>query len=405
MFSVLTFFVRFRYVVSMYELKPFTPIARTNWRNRYQLFGIKPLDRLQHVYCLGKTGTGKSTLLINMAFDDIYKGHGICVIDPHADTVEKLMKIIPEHRRQDVIYFDATNISSLPTYNPLHNIPQNQRQLVASEIVLIFYKIFHENWGNKLEYILRFCVLTLLDYPPATLLDIHALLVDSAFRFKVLSYTKNPYILSFWRTEYALYTPAVQASTITPILNKIGVFLANDTLRGIVGRQESISIEQCMNENKILLCNLSKGAIGDDISTILGSFLTISIQTTAMRRASLKEHERIPFYLYLDEAHSFLSSSFATMLSEVRKYGIGLFLTHQHLEQLENDVRDAILGNVGTIICFRLGLNDAKVIEKEFYPIFDFEDFINLPRYNIYIKLLIDGETRKGFSAETVLEN
>lgn len=383
----------------MYELKPFTPIARTNWRNKNQLFGIKPLDRLQHIYCLGKTGTGKSTLLINMAFDDIYKGHGVCVIDPHADTVEKLMKLIPEHRKQDVIYFDATNQSALPKYNPLHNIPEHQRQLVASELVLIFKKIFHENWGNKLEYILRFCILTLLDYPPATLLDIHALLVDKEFRLKVLGHIKNPYIISFWNTEYALYTPAIQASSILPILNKIGVFLANDTLHGIVGEQRSISIEQCMNENKILLCNLSKGAIGDDISTILGSFLTTSIQTTAMRRTSLQAHERIPFYLYIDEAHSFLSSSFATMLSEVRKYSIGLFLTHQHLEQLENDVRDAILGNVGTIICFRLGLNDAKVMEKEFYPAFDFEDFINLPRYNIYIKLLIDGASGRAFSA------
>ncbi|MBY0377493.1 MAG: type IV secretion system DNA-binding domain-containing protein [Gammaproteobacteria bacterium] len=387
----------------MYELKPFTPIARTNWRNRNQLFGIKPLDRLQHIYCLGKTGTGKSTLLINMAFDDIYKGHGVCVIDPHADTVEKLIKMIPEHRKQDVVYFDTTNQSTLPAYNPLHNIPPHQRQLVASEMVLIFKKIFHENWGNKLEYILRFSILTLLDYPPATLLDIHALLVDKEFRTKVLVHVKNPYIISFWNTEYALYTPSIQASVIMPILNKIGVFLANDTLRGIVGAKESISIEHSMNENKILLVNLSKGAIGDDISTILGSFLTTSIQTTAMRRASLEAHKRIPFYLYIDEAHSFLSSSFATMLSEVRKYGIGLFLTHQHLEQLENDVRDAILGNVGTIICFRLGLNDAKVMEKEFYPVFDFDDFINLPRYNIYIKLLINGANGRGFSAFTVL--
>jgi hypothetical protein len=405
MFSLLQICFCFRYASCMYELKPFTPIARTNWRNRDQLFGIKPLDRLQHIYCLGKTGTGKSTLLINMAFDDIYKEHAVCVIDPHADTVEKLMKIIPDHRKQDVIYFDATSQSALPAYNPLHNIPEQQRQLVASEMVLIFKKIFHENWGNKLEYILRFCILTLLDYPPATLLDIHALLVDKEFRSKVLDHVKNPYIISFWNTEYALYTPALQASAILPILNKIGVFLANDTLRGIVGQQESISIEQCMNENKILLCNLSKGIIGDDISNILGSFLTTSIQVTAMRRASLQVYKRRPFYLYIDEAHSFLSSSFATMLSEVRKYGIGLFLTHQHLDQLENDVRDAILGNVGTIICFRLGLNDAKVMEKEFYPVFDFDDFINLPRYNIYIKLLIDGANGRGFSAETRLEN
>jgi len=227
------------------------------------------------------------------------------------------------------------------------------------------------------------------------------LLVDKEFRSKVLEHVQNPYTLSFWATEYNAYTPSVQASHIMPVLNKIGVFLANDTLRGIMGQTQSISIDTCMNEGKILLCNLSKGEIGDDISTILGSFLTTSIQVAAMRRASVPMYERTPFYLYIDEAHSFLSSSFATMLSEVRKYGIGLFLTHQHLEQLENDAKSAILGNVGTIVCFRLGLADAKVMEKEFFPTFTHEDFVNLPRYHIYIKLLIDGAVSKGFSAIT----
>ncbi|TCC93697.1 ATP-binding protein [Pedobacter frigiditerrae] len=393
------------YSVSVYEYHPFTPIARTNWRNRDQLFGIKQLDRLQHIYCLGKTGTGKSTLLVNMALDDIYKGNGICVIDPHADTVNTLIKKIPEHRKEDVVYFDATNLDTPPTFNPLYNVPEHQRQLVASEMVLTLKKIFHENWGNKLEYILRFSILTLLDYPDATLLDIHALLVDKEFRSMILKYVKNPYTHSFWATEYNAYTPSVQASQIMPILNKIGIFLANDTLRVIMGGHKSISIEQCMNDNKILLCNLSKGEIGEDISTILGSFLTTCIQTNAMRRAEKPLNERMQFYLYIDEAHSFLSSSFATMLSEVRKYGVGLFLTHQHLEQLEDGVRSAVLGNVGTIICFRLGLKDAKVMEREFYPTFNHEDFINLPRYNIYIKLLIDGTSSKGFSAITHLEN
>ncbi len=386
----------------MYEYKPYTPIAVTNWRNDNRLFGIKPADRLHHIYCLGKTGTGKSTLLINMALDDIYKGHGVCVIDPHADTVTTLMGKIPEHRKADVVYFNASDINKLPAFNPLHNIPTEQRQLVASEMVLTLRKIFHENWGNKLEYILRFTILTLLDYPSATLLDIHALLVDKEFRSKVLEHVKNTYTISFWATEYNQYTPSVQASHIMPILNKIGIFLANDTLRGIMGQADSISIEQCMNEGKILLCNLSKGAIGDDISTILGSFLTTSIQATAMRRATIPIYERTPYYLYIDEAHSFLSSSFATLLSEVRKYGVGLFLTHQHLEQLEADVRSAILGNVGTIICFRLGLADAKVMEKEFYPVFKYEDFVHLPRYAIYIKLFIDGATSRGFSATTI---
>lgn len=382
----------------MYELKPFTPIAYTNWRNRNQLFGIKPQDRLQHIYCIGKTGTGKSTLLCNMALDDIHKGNGICVIDPHADTIERVIKSIPEYRKQDVVLFDVSNIESLPAFNPLFNVPPHQKQLVASEIVLIFKKMFEENWGNKLEYILRFVILTLLDYPNATLLDIHAVLVDKDFRKKVLQHTQNHYVLSFWNTEYALYTPNVQASTILPILNKIGVFLANDTLRGIFGQKESISIEQCMNEQKILLCSLAKGIVGEDIASIIGSFLTTTIQVTAMRRASLPPEQRTPFYFYLDEAHSFLSSSLSTMLSEIRKFGVGLFLTHQFMEQLAPDVRRAILGNVGTIICFRLGLDDAKVMEKEFHPVFTYDDFMNLPRFHIYIKLLIDGASSRGFS-------
>ena len=385
----------------MQEPKPFTPIARTNWRNENVLFGIKPKDRLQHIYCLGKTGAGKSTLLINMALDDIYKGHGVCIIDPHGDTVSAILERIPAHRMGDVVRFDATKLESLPAYNPLHGIPEHQRQLVASEMVQTFKKMFVDSWGNKLEYILRFCILTLLDYPEGTLLDIHALLIDRHFRAKVLQHTKNPYVIDFWTKEYALYTPNIQAATILPILNKIGVLLANDTLRGIFGQQQSISLAECMNGNKILLCNLSKGIIGEDISTVLGSFLTTGIQTTAMRRTSVPETERTPFYLFVDEAHNYLSASFATMLSEIRKFSVGLFITHQYLDQLEPDVKSAILGNVGTLICFRLSLSDSKVMEKEFYPVFDYEDFMNLNNHHIYVKLLIDGTVSRPFSATT----
>jgi hypothetical protein len=273
---------------------------------------------------------------------------------------------------------------------------------VASEITATFKKLFLDAWGSKLEYILRFAILTLLEYPNGSLLDINNLLVDKTFRAKVLQHTKDPFILSFWNTEYNLYNASTQASTILPILNKIGVLLANDTLRGIFGQADGMSIERCMKENKIVLCNLSKGIIGDDIATILGSFLVTAIQTTAMRRAGVPASERKPFYLFLDEAHSFISATFATILSEVRKYGIGLFLTHQYLDQLEPETRSAILGNVGTVICFRLGLDDAKVMEKEFYPVFTYDDFVSLPKYYIYIKLLIDGTESKGFSAITL---
>lgn len=342
---------------------------------------------------------GKSHLLLNMALDDIYKGYGVCVLDPHSDTVVGILNRIPEHRKKDVVYFDATNKSTLPAFNPLHNVAEDQRQLVASEIVTTFKRLFLDAWGSKLEYVLRFAILTLLSYPGATLLDINVLLLDKDFRKKVLEQVYDQYIISFWEKEYDLYSASTQASTILPILNKIGVLIANDTLRGIFGQQQNISIEQCMNENKIVLCNLSKGVIGEDVSTVLGSFLITIIQATAMRRATLPVHERIPFYLFIDEAHSFISTTFATMLSQVRKFGVGLFLTHQYLDQLEPETRSAILGNVGTIICFCLGLTDAKTMEKEFYPVFTYDDFASLPKYYIYLKLMIDGTESKGFSA------
>jgi len=348
---------------------------------------------------------GKSHLLMNMALDDIRKGHGICVLDPHSDTVTAILKKIPVHRKKDVVYFDATNLNALPAFNPIHDIPEQQRQLVASEIVATFKKLFLEAWGSRLEYILRFAVLTLLAYPGATLLDINALLLDKEFRSKVLEQVQDKFILAFWEREYNAYSASVQASTVLPILNKIGVLIASDTLRGIFGQRQSISIEQCMNEKKIILCNLSKGVIGEDVSTVLGSFLITIIQATAMRRAVLPVNKRTPFYLYIDEAHSFISTTFATMLSQVRKFGVGLFLTHQYLDQLELDTKSAVLGNVGTIICFRLGLPDAKTLEREFYPVFSYDDFATLPKYHIYLKLLIDGTESKGFSAVTLENN
>ena len=386
----------------MYDHQSFTPIGITNWRNSNTLFGIKPKDRLQHIYCLGKTGVGKSTLLINMVLDDIRKGFGICVIDPHGDTAEIIMKYIPEYRKNDIVYFNATDQAQLPGFNPLYKVPEHERHLVASEIVLTFKKIWIDSWGPRLEYILRFAILTLLDYPTATLLDIQPLLLDKAFRSLVLQFTTNENIHSFWFNEFDKYPPNLKADAITPILNKAGVFRANETLRAIVGQQGGISLDTLMNNGQILICNLSKGLIGEDVSTLLGSLLTTSIQIAAMHRAHVSEQNRTPFYVYIDEAHSFLSTSFATMLSEVRKYGIGLFLTHQYLEQLTEEVRSAILGNVGTIICFRLGATDAKVMTEEFFPVFSIVDFINLPKYSIYLKLLIDGTTSVPFSAVTL---
>ncbi|MBW4891127.1 type IV secretory system conjugative DNA transfer family protein [Mucilaginibacter sp. HMF5004] len=392
--------------MTSYEpLQPFTPIGITNWRNTNKVFGILSKDRLQHVYAIGKSGVGKSTLLFNMAYDDIKKGHGIAVLDPHGDVAEKLIRSIPEHRKTDVIYFDATAPAHRTGFNPFANVPLEQRHLVASEIVMMFKRIWGDTWGARLEYILRFSVLTLLDYPTATLLDIQPLLLDSTFRNLVLHYTDNQYILSFWHNEYNNYPATLKAEAIMPILNKAGVFAASETLREIVGQQYGIDLDGIVNGQKILICNLSKGLIGEDVSQILGSLLTTGLQMASMRRASIAEDKRTPFYIFIDEAHSFISNSFTTMLSEVRKFGIGLFLTHQYLEQLSGDLQSAILGNVGTIICFRLGTADAKIMAEEFYPVFRPDDFINLPRYCMYLRLLIDGSGSKPFSAITQKTN
>ena len=382
--------------------KPFTPIGYTNFRNQHQLFGIKLQDRFSHIYAIGKTGTGKTTLLLNMAIDDIYKGYGLCLIEPHGDACLKLLQNIPDHRKADVIYFDATKVSLNPGFNPLHNVPPEQRHLVASELLLAFKKIWGDSWGPRLEYVLRYCLLTLLEYPTATLLDIHPLLIDYQFRNLVLQFTDNAAINSFWHEEFDKYPASFKAEIIMPILNKVGVFNSNAVLKGIVGQQAGISFDEIINTGKILICNLSKGIIGEDVSQILGSLLTTSIQTTAMRRAAIAEQDRKPFMVYIDECHSFITTSFAAMLSEVRKYKVGLFLTHQYLEQLPEEVRNAILGNAGTIITFRLGTNDAKVMAEEFFPVFTADDFINLPKFFIYLKLLIDGAASRPFSAKSI---
>jgi type IV secretory pathway TraG/TraD family ATPase VirD4 len=386
----------------MYNFKPFTPLAVTNWRNENKLFGIKPADRLHHIFCLGKTGMGKSHLLINIALDDAYKGNGFCVLDPHGDTVEAILARIPESRHNDVIYFNPTDRTKLPAFNPLYNVPKEQRQLVASEMVSTFNKLFIDARGSKLERLLRMSILTLLEYPKGTLLHIHALLVDKELRAKILQHVNDPHILSFWNKEYASYTPATQATAILPVLNKIGVLLENDILRGVFRQQETISFEDCMNSGKIVLCNLSKGIIGEDVSTVLGSFIITALQNAAMRRASVPIEKRTPYYLIIDEAQNFVSTSFASLLPQVRKFGLGLFLTNQHLDQLEPDTRSAILGNVGTLISFQVGLAEAKIMAQAFYPRFTYDDFISLPRYHIYIKLLIDGTESKGFSAVTI---
>ncbi len=380
-----------------------TKIGKTNFRNTNQIFGIKDADRLGHIYVIGKTGVGKSTLLLNMAISDIQKGKGLCIIDPHGDIAEAILDYVPKERLEDVIYFNPKDIEYPIAFNPLKGVHPNYHHLVASGLISTFKKIWADSWGPRLEYILRFALLTLLEYPDATLLDIQPLLTDMFFRNRVLSYVTNQHTLSFWKNEYDKYSPALRSEAITPILNKTGVFLTSIPLRNIVGQKtRGFRMNQVMDKRKILIANLSKGEIGEDASCLLGSILVTSIQLAALYRSIQKEHERTPFYLYVDEMHSFVSLSFVDVLAEARKYKLSLFLTHQYIDQLHEKIRAAIFGNVGTLVSFRVGAVDAEQLAKEFYPVFKQDDLISLPRYSMYLKLMIDGATSQPFSATTL---
>lgn len=376
-----------------------TPIGYTTWRNQNIPFGIKDKDRLGHIYCIGKTGMGKSTLLQKMALSDITKGKGCGIIDPHGDVAKYLLECIPEHRKKNVVYINPVD-ENIIAFNPLHAVHTDFHSLVASGLISTFKKIWGDSWGPRMEYILRFSLLTLLQYPYATLLDIQPLLTDKDFKEKVLGYVSDDYIFDFWRKEFDKYTPSFRNEVISPILNKMGVFVSSKPLRNMLGKQISgFRMSQVMDEQKILIANLSKGQIGEDASTIIGSILVTSIQLSALYRTKQEMNKRIPFYLYVDEAHSFLSLSFADILAESRKYGLSLFLAHQYIEQLQEEVRTAIFGNVGTLICFRVGATDAEYFEKEFEPVFNRIDLIKLKRFGLSLKLMINGITSEPFSA------
>ncbi len=385
------------------RMQPVTYIGITNWRSSNKKFGIKEIDRFGHIYCIGKTGVGKSTLLLNMAINDIDRGKGICLIDPHGDIATSILDYVPPGRINDVIYFNATDVEYPIAFNPLENVPPAEHHLAASGLVATFKKIWSDSWGPRLEYILRYTLLSLLEYPKATLLDIQPLLTDYSFRNKVLQFVTNPQVVSFWRNEFDKYPPNLRTEAINPILNKAGVLNASVPLRNIFGQSNArFTIQSVMDNGKLLICNLSKGSIGEDATTIIGSMIVTAIQLAALRRSKIAEQDRSPFFLYVDEMHSFVSLSFADILSEARKYKLGLFLTHQYIEQVQEEIRSAIFGNVGTFIAFRVGATDAIELAKEFHPVFVEDDIINLPKYSMYIKLMIDGATSKPFSAQTL---
>ena len=377
--------------------------AKTNYRNEATPFGIKRSDRRGHMYLLGKTGTGKSTLMEALMLDDMKKGLGFALIDPHGDLVKKIKTQIPEERAADVLDFDVPDPTQPYGFNPLANIAPAKRALAASGLIQVFKHLWIDSWGPRLEYILRNSLLSLLDYPDATLSDILRLLSDKYFREKVISSIENKELKDFWHKEYDRFPERLRVEAISPIQNKVGAFLSNSLLRKILTHPEKpLSLRRIMDEGRILLVNLSKGSIGEDTSNLLGSLLISRFDLAALSRADLAEDERSDYTLYLDEFHNFTTQSLMFMLSELRKYRLSLVLAHQYLTQLQPNIRDAILGNVGTIVVFRIGANDAEVLSMEFAPEFKITDFTNLPNYHIYLKMMIDGNISRPFSATTL---
>ena len=380
-----------------------TPFAVTDYRDIRKLFGIKQKNRRSHIYIIGKTGTGKSSLIENMAISDIKNGYGLALIDPHGDITEDILDFVPKRRIKDVIYFNPGDLDYPIAFNPLEKVPKDFHHLVASGIISTFKKIWSEFWGPRLEHILRHALLSLLEYPNSTLLDLPKLLTDKDFRKNVINYITHPQVREFWLSEFDKYSVWLRSEAISPILNKIGQFLISIPLRNIVGQRENtFNLRQAMDEGKILIVNLAKGKIGEDNCSLLGALIATKIQLSALSRTDLPEDKRKPFYLYVDEIHSFITLSFADILSEARKYGLNLILAHQYIEQLDERIRAAIFGNVGTIISFRIGAEDAKYLAQEFSPVFDETDLINLPNFHIYLKLMIDGVTSQPFSASTL---
>lgn len=380
-----------------------TYLARTNFHGNERIFGIRQEDRRGHMYIVGKTGTGKSTLLETMIRQDIEAGRGVALLDPHGDMVERLATQVPERRKADLIYFDVPNRAQTLSFNPLEQVPADKRPLAASQLLEVFKKLWAEFWGPRSEHILRNALLALLEMPETTLADVLRLLSDDEFRKRVADRVANAQVRRFWLKEFESYPARLRAESIAPLQNKVGAFLANPILARILTQPKSdIHLRVCMDEEKILLVNLAKGKIGEDVAALLGALLTTCLAVAGLSRADIPENDRKDFFVYADEFPTFTTLSVANMLSELRKYRIGLVLAHQYLSQLDRQVQDAILGNVGTVITFRIGAADAAILEKEFSPELTATDLISLPSHQIYLKLMVSGVVARPFSAQTI---
>jgi CxxC-x17-CxxC domain-containing protein len=377
--------------------------AETSYRNIRKKFGIKLDDRRRHFYVIGKTGMGKTVMIKNMAIQDIQSGKGIGFLDPHGEAAEELLDYIPASRINDVVYINPGDIDYPIAFNIMEEVDVAHRHLVAGGMMGVFKKIWPDVWSARMEYILNNCILALLEYPGATLLGVNRMLSDVEYRKKVIEKVTDPVVKAFWIQEYSRYTQRYEVEATAAIQNKIGQFISAPLIRNIIGQiKSSFDMRNVMDEKKILIMNLSKGRIGEDNSRLLGALMITKLQLAAMSRVDIPEEQRNDFFLYIDEFQNFATESFTNILSEARKYRLALILGHQYITQMDETVRDAVFGNVGTLVSFRVGAEDAEYLEKEFTPEFLASDLVNLAKYNIYLKLMIDGLAGRPFSATTL---
>ncbi len=380
-----------------------TIFAKTDYRNEEKSFGIKPDDRRRHMYLIGKTGMGKSAMLRNLVIQDIKKGRGVAFVDPHGDTAEEIMHFIPKDRVNDVVYFNPADLEYPVAFNILEAVDEDHKHLIASGMMGVFKKIWPDVWSPRMEYILNNTILALLDYPGSTMLGINRMMSEKEFRSQVIEKVKDPIVRSFWLEEFGKWDQRFAREATAAIQNKVGQFISTPIVRHIVGQTKStINMRQIMDEGKILIVNLSKGKIGEESMALLGGMVVTRLYLAAMERVDIAEGTRRDFYLYVDEFQNFATESFASILSEARKYRLNLTVAHQYIAQLDEQVRDAVFGNVGTLITFRVGAADAEFLEKEFEPAVMMNDIINLPKYQIYLKLMIDGVSGDAFSAKSL---
>ena len=376
----------------------------TNFRGINHQFGMLRRDRSRHLYIIGQTGTGKSGSLELLALSDIFHGEGYAIIDPHGDFAQNNMRFIPEHRLKDVIYFNPSDTEFPLGFNPLEVTDPSRKSNISSEVIGVLKRMFGDSWGPRLEYILRFTLLALLDRPETTMLDISRMLTDGDFRKETLTYCKDDSVLQFWKKEFGQWGEKQVNEAIAPILNKVGAFTANPIIRNIIGQPKStFNIREIMDEGKILVVNLSKGLIGEDNASVLGSFLVTKIQLAAQSRADIERLEdRRPFHLYVDEFQNFATDSFAVILSEIRKYGLTLTVANQYVSQMTDSVKNAVFGNVGSIISFRVSVEDAPILAEQFKPQFDASDLMSLNNRHFVMTMIINGEKSTPFSATTL---